>query len=83
MDTKLTLSLDETVISKAKQYAKKNKTSLSSLIENYLGQLTRKEKATKEEISPLVKDLIGVIKRPISKKQRRDEYTDYLKKKYK
>ena len=82
MDTKLTLSLDETIISKAKLYAKKNNTSLSNLVENYLNQLTSKEKKGKQEISDFVKSL-AVIKRPVSKKQRRDEYTEYLEKKHK
>ena len=82
MDTKLTLSLDENVINRAKQYAKKNNTSLSKMIENYLGQLTSKEKKGDNEISDFVKSL-AVIKKPISKKQRRDDYTDYLEKKYK
>jgi uncharacterized alpha/beta hydrolase family protein len=40
MDTKLTLKLEETIIEKAKEYAKNNKTSLSKLIENYLLNIT-------------------------------------------
>ena len=36
MDTKLTLTLEQNIIIKAKIYAKKNKRSLSDLIENYL-----------------------------------------------
>jgi predicted HicB family RNase H-like nuclease len=40
MDTKLTLKLEHAVIEKAKDYARKQKTSLSRLIENYLNHLT-------------------------------------------
>ncbi|MEM1121872.1 MAG: DUF6364 family protein, partial [Bacteroidota bacterium] len=36
MDKKLTLSLNESVIENAKIFAKKNKISLSKLIESYL-----------------------------------------------
>ncbi len=42
MDTKLTLSLDKSVIEQAKNYAKSNKVSLSKLIESYLASLTSK-----------------------------------------
>ena len=41
MDTKLTLSLDKSVIEQAKDYAKSNKVSLSRLIESYLSSLTK------------------------------------------
>ena len=36
MNTKLTLTIEQTVIEKAKKYAKGKERSLSSLIENYL-----------------------------------------------
>ena len=40
MDNKITLSFDETVISKAKKYAEKNNISLSRLIEFLLKKIT-------------------------------------------
>ena len=43
MDTKLTLKLEQSVIEKAKDYAKRQKTSLSRLIENYLLDITDEE----------------------------------------
>jgi hypothetical protein len=62
MDTKLTLSIDERIIEKAKIFAKNNDTSLSKLIENFLFSLTSASKETqKENISPLVKNISGVI----------------------
>jgi len=63
MDKKLTLSLDQDVIKKAKDYAKSNNTNLSKLIESYLVTLTRRTKG-KPEITPLVESLSGVIELP-------------------
>ena len=81
MDKKLTLSLNKDVIERAKKYAKENNISLSRLIENYLQALT--DNKTKEiEITPLVESLSGVIDFS-STFSARDEYIDYLNKKYK
>jgi hypothetical protein len=63
MDTKLTLKLDESVIERAKTYARKKNTSLSHLIETYLNFLTNPTQE-EEEITPLVKSLSGVIELP-------------------
>ncbi len=81
MNKKLTLSLNESVIENAKLYAKKNKISLSKLIEAYLKSVA--ENTTKNvEITPLVKSLSGVIELPIGFDVRGD-YTNYLLEKYK
>jgi len=62
-------------------YAKKNKISLSKLIEAYLKSVA--ENTTKNvEITPLVKSLSGVIELPIGFDVRGD-YTNYLLEKYK
>ena len=63
MDTKLTLKLNENVISRAKNYAKKRKTSISKMIENYL-DVVSSPKSEGFEITPLVISLSGVIKLP-------------------
>jgi len=81
MDTKLTLSLDKTIIEKAKKYAKSNKVSLSRLIETYLASLTIKNQ-NETEISPFVKSLSGVISLD-NEKDLKADYTDYLIKKHK
>lgn len=81
MDKKLTLSLNEKVIEKAKTYAKMNDTSLSKLIESYLSNLTRPSDK-KEEITPLVKSLIGIIKVPKDFNEK-EAYIEYLSRKYK
>ncbi|MDI1235145.1 MAG: DUF6364 family protein [bacterium] len=63
MNTKLTLTIDDSVISVAKKYAKKKGESLSALIENYLKSLTAKE-FKEEKISPRVLKLKGSIQLP-------------------
>ena len=83
METKLTLSMDEVVIKKAKEFAKKNHTSLSQMIEDYFSNLTKKERNhDKDEISPLVKNLSGVLQLPDNFDFKKDRIK-YLDKKYK
>ncbi len=80
MDTKLTIKLDNDVISRAKRYAKHRRTSLSRMIESFLDSVTQNE-ADDIEITPLVKSLSGVIKVPEDFDYKK-ERTDYLVKKY-
>ena len=80
MDTKLTIKLDDNVISRAKKYAKKRKTSLSKMIEIYLDSVTKPAK-NDIKITPLVKSLSGVIELPSDYDYKKD-YTEYLIKKY-
>jgi predicted CopG family antitoxin len=63
MNTKLTLTIDDQVITKAKKYAKNSGRSLSDLIENYLKNITSSEKDD-FKISPKVKSLRGAFKVP-------------------
>lgn len=80
MDTKLTLKLEQTIIERAKKYARKNETSLSKLFENYLIKITSDEEA-KIEITPLVRSLSGIIELSEDSDERA-QYTAYLEKKY-
>jgi macrodomain Ter protein organizer (MatP/YcbG family) len=80
MDTKLTVKLDGNVISRAKIYARKRKTSLSKMIENYLDVVSKPE-AGENEISPLVRSLSGVIKLPDNYEYKK-EYAEFLTQKY-
>lgn len=60
MDRKLTLKLDQEVIEKAKEYASRNKKSLSRIIESYLLSLTSDSSNSDNDeikISPFVKKL--------------------------
>lgn len=62
MSTKLTLTIDENVIEKAKKYAKSKHNSLSNIIENYLKTLVVEDKNETTELSPIVKSLKGSFK---------------------
>ena len=65
MDKKLTLSLNQRVIEKAKNYAKLHRTSLSRMIEAYFDSLTgNQEGDTEISTTPLVESLCGVIQLP-------------------
>jgi len=79
MDSKLTLKLNQSVIEKAKQYAREHNTSLSRLIENYLTAVT-KNYENSDEISPLVKSLTGVVQ--LNDKDYKKDYIDFLNQKY-
>jgi macrodomain Ter protein organizer (MatP/YcbG family) len=80
MNTKLTIKLDDDVITRAKTYAKRRKTSLSRMIESYLDSVTKTE-SKGIEITPLVKSLSGVITLKDDYDYKKDR-TDYLIKKY-
>lgn len=63
MNTKLTLTIEEEIIAKAKKYAKSKNRSLSDIIENYLKSLTKETESQKNEhLTPLVKSLKGSFK---------------------
>jgi hypothetical protein len=62
MTTKLTLSLDESVIKRAKHYAKHTGMSLSQLIENYLDRITSEKESNK--LSPGLQKIVGAVKLP-------------------
>jgi len=65
MNTKLTLTIEQSIIEKAKSYAKEKGRSLSDLIENYLKAITTEQRII-EDISPLVNSLRGSFKSPES-----------------
>ena len=67
MNTKLTLTIEESVIENAKKYAKGKGRSLSNLIENYLRAITKDQNATTEgELTPIVKSMKGSFTKPDS-----------------
>jgi len=63
MNTKLTLTIEQSIIKKAKQYAKGKGRSLSDIIENYLKAITN-ESESEIELTPIVKSLKGSFKAP-------------------
>ena len=63
MTTKLTLTIDDSVIDSAKKYARSEGKSLSDIVENYLKSITMWEDAD-ENLSPNVRDLMGSVRLP-------------------
>jgi len=63
MSTKLTLTIDKSVIKQAKKYAKSQGRSLSNLIEEYLKSVSSDDQKVNElELSPITKSLYGAVK---------------------
>jgi glutamyl-tRNA reductase len=60
MNTKLTLTIESEIISKAKEYAKGKNRSLSDIIENYLTNEDQKQKG--KSFNPVVKSLKRAFK---------------------
>lgn len=82
MNTKLTLTIEQAIIEKAKKYAKQKNRSLSDLIENYLKALTNEEPEDKEEeLSTSLKALQGAFTMPADFNYK-DELSDRLSEKY-
>ena len=64
MNTKLTLTIEQAIIERAKKYAKQKGRSLSDIIENYLKVITKETVVSDIEITPLAKSLRGSFKAP-------------------
>ncbi|HQQ94759.1 MAG TPA: DUF6364 family protein [Bacteroidia bacterium] len=80
MTTKLTLTIDDAVISVAKKYAKQKGKSLSDIVENYLMSLTSKTRKP-EVISPEILNLMGSLSLPENYDYKK-ELAKALRKKY-
>jgi len=70
MTKKLTLSVEQEIIERAKKYAKSKGRSLSEIIEIYLKAITSDENEV-ESIAPVTKSLRGSFPKP--------DYSDYKK----
>lgn len=82
MNTKLTLTIEHSVIEKAKEYARKRERSLSAIIEDYLRALVINDKVRDEEaLTPAVKVLRGSFKLPGNFDYKK-ELADRLSEKY-
>ncbi len=81
MTTKLTLTIEDKVISSAKKYAQKKGKSLSHLVENYLKSISVND-SSNLAISPRVSKLRGIIKLP-NNFDYKSELSNALSKKYK
>ena len=79
MTTKLTLTVEKSVIEKAKSYAKHTGRSLSELIESYLETITEHNES--KSISPKLKKIVGSVKLPKNFDEEK-ELRNYLESKH-
>jgi len=73
---KLTLSVDETVIERARRYSERHQTSISRLVSNFLEALAKEE--PQSPLSPTVRRLAGILPTDAN----RDHYRHYLEEKH-
>ena len=64
MNTKLTLTIEQAIIEKAKKYANSKGRSLSDIVENYLKAITKEDYKESIELTPVVRSLKGSFKAP-------------------
>lgn len=81
MNAKLTLTIEQAVIDKAKKYAKEKERSLSDLIESYLKTLPVDNPQDEIELTPIVKSLKGTFSAP-EKLDYKEELSNRLSEKY-
>ena len=81
MPVKLTLSVEKSVIERAKRFSRRQNKSLSKLVEGYLRKLTG-VRSGQEDITPKVAALSGVISPGSLRRVRSVDYADFLTKKY-
>jgi formiminotetrahydrofolate cyclodeaminase len=79
MTTKLTLTVEKSIIERAKSYAKNTGRSLSELIENYLETITKDN--GNQEISHKLKKIVGAVNLPKNFDEEK-ELRSYLEKKH-
>ena len=81
MPVKLTLSVDKSVIERAKRFSRRQNKSLSKLVEGYLRKLTGVQSG-QEEITPKVAALSGIISPGSLRRVRKVDYAGFLAEKY-
>lgn len=79
MNTKLTLRLDDKLIATAKEYSAKTGKSVSKIVADLFTIIKNEEMGKKDELTPTVKSLKGVLK---DKDLNEDDYKKYLEKKF-
>ena len=75
--SKLTLSVDKGVISRAKRYAKQRGVSISGMVETYLAAVSEPPRGKPAEAPPILRSVRGSLKRADL-----EEYKEYLVAKY-
>jgi len=79
MQTKLTLRLDDELISRAKSYARKSGKSVSQIVAGYFSLLDDNPAKDRSEITPIVRSLKGSLK---GVKAGKKDYHKYLEEKH-
>ena len=64
MNTKLTLTIEQTLIEKAKKYAKSKGRSLSDIVENYLKVIIKEDNSKVIDSTPIASSLRGSFTAP-------------------
>jgi hypothetical protein len=77
--SKLTLSVDDSVVRRAKRYAARRRTSVSRLVEQYLELVSRPAASQEAELTPLLKQLREELKGVTVDA---GDYRSYLERKY-
>jgi hypothetical protein len=75
--TKLTLSVDEALVEKARAYSRRRGTSISQMVSRFLAALPEDGDGT-EEYTPTVRRLIGVLPADVDP----EDYHRHLEEKY-
>jgi hypothetical protein len=82
MESKLTLKLNTHAIKRAKMFIRERRgKSLSKLVEHYFDSLTGNQNIKRRQLPPIVSLLAGVGKKARASDPKND-YADYLIKKY-
>lgn len=79
MQTKLTLRVDEELIQRAKEHARRSGKSVSRIVSDFLALLEQPGDRQVVELTPTVRSLLGALSaNPVSK----DDYFRYLEEKH-
>ena len=62
MHIKLTLTVDDKIIDRAKQYARNHKLSVSQMVESYFRRVTQPTAIEKASLPPITRSLKGSLK---------------------
>ncbi len=79
MQTKLTLRVENDLIKKAKQAARKRGKSLSKMVSEYFYHITKQESIDPVELPPIVKSMYGKLS---DSKPDELDYKEYLETKH-
>lgn len=80
MRSKLTLYIDDQLVRRAKDYARKPGTSVSKIVADFFRVLDRPAQRSKEEdLTPTVRSLVGVMNK---RSGTENDYYRYLKRKH-